>query len=157
MGQYLMKLIAAAILCAIATGLAGGETGAGKVVRLMASVFMVATILSPLVRLELTDLDGLLEGISADASAAAAAGENGARESMAQIIKSETEAYILDKAESYGAQLAVEVTLTDSGIPTPVSVTLRGQFSPYARQQLTRLIEEGLEIGQEEQTWIAQG
>ena len=56
-----------------------------------------------------------------DAEDAAAMGENLARDSMADIIKEETEAYILDKAADLHANLRVEVTVGEDNLPAAVT------------------------------------
>ena len=70
---------------------------------------------------------------------------------MADIIKAETEAYILDKASQLNVELSVEVTIDEENIPT--AVTLSGEVSPYARRQLQEIIESDLGIAKENQRW----
>ena len=74
-----------------------------------------------------------------------------AREAERDIIKARIQAYILDKADSFGTQLDVEVILDQDNIPT--SVELRGNISPYAKAQLTGIITENLGIPKEYQLW----
>ena len=91
-------------------------------------------------------------GYMGDAKDAAAMGENLARDSMADIIKEETEAYILDKAADLHAKLHVEVTVGEDSLPT--AVTLSGEASPYARRQIQAIIANDLGIAKENQKWI---
>lgn len=79
-------------------------------------------------------------------------GENLARDSMADIIKEETEAYILDKAADLHANLHVEVTVGEDSLP--MAVTLSGEASPYARRQIQAIIANDLGISKENQKWI---
>lgn len=78
-----------------------------------------------------------------------------ASEELRTIIKSRVEAYILDKAESYGAKLKVEVMLSEDQVPVPMSVRITGSISPYGKKMVTQLIREDLGIASEEQVWIA--
>ena len=87
-----------------------------------------------------------------DAKDAAAMGEKLARDSMADIIKEETEAYILDKAADLHVNLHVEVTVGEDNLPT--AVTLSGEASPYARRQIQAIIANDLGIAKENQKWI---
>ena len=87
-----------------------------------------------------------------DAEDAAAMGENLARDSMADIIKEETEAYILDKAADLHANLRVEVTVGEDNLPA--AVTISGEASPYARRQIQAMIANDLGISKENQKWI---
>jgi hypothetical protein len=57
----------------------------------------------------------------------------------------------LDKAESLGAELTVEVMLDDSQIPIPTKVRIRGNISPYNREKLSSIIERDLGIPTEAQ------
>lgn len=149
--QYILSVTAAAVLTAIVHVLAGSGT-MGALVKLLGGLFMALTVLSPLVRLELPDLGDWLAVYAADGEDAAAAGEAMAKEASNAIIKEELEAYIMDKAALYGASLEVEVSLDEGGIP--VSVTLTGAVSPYARTRLTQTIREDLGVGEEAQQWI---
>ena len=86
-----------------------------------------------------------------DAEDAAAMGENLARDSMADIIKEETEAYILDKAADLHANLRVEVAVGEDNLPA--AVTISGEASPYARRQIQAMIANDLGISKENQKW----
>ena len=87
-----------------------------------------------------------------DAEDAAAMGENLARDSMADIIKEETEAYILDKAADLHAHLRVEVAVGEDNLPA--AVTISGEAAPYARRQIQAMIANDLGISKENQKWI---
>jgi len=153
-GHYLLQLTAAAFLCSIAMSFFGKKSTFGAVIHLLAGVFLTLSILSPWVRLRLDELDDLTSGISASADAVGKAGQNAAREAMAESIRRNTCAYILDKAGSLDAQLTVEVYLDDSDIPIPYRVQISGNVSPYAKRVLSSLIAQDLGIGVEEQIWI---
>lgn len=88
------------------------------------------TVLSPISRVDFSNLPDFSLRCMDDAEDAAAMGENLARDSMADIIKEETEAYILDKAADLHANLHVEVTVGEDNLPT--AVTLSREASPYA-------------------------
>ena len=156
MAGYISALAAAAILCGIANAITGEEGAAGKAIKLMSSVILLLCILKPVLRLNMGQYSGFLDGITADAQSAVSNGENVAQDALRDIIISRTEAYILDKATLYGAQLSVTLTLTEDALPVPASVTLRGNYSPYARQRLSEVLQEDLGIGQEDQLWIGQ-
>lgn len=152
MTQYILTVTAAAMLAAILRCIAG-QGSMGKLVGLLAGVFMALTIISPLMRLELPDPVRWFSAYTSDGSAAAATGENMAREVSNAIITEELEAYIGDKATLCRADLAVEVTVTETGMPE--SVILTGAVSPYAKDRLSHLIETELGVGEEAQQWIS--
>ncbi len=154
--EYLLRIAAAALICSILTAITGKKGTLGTVVKLVSGLLLTLTVVSPWTAVR---FDGILDfagDISADADAAAASGENAALEAYSAIIKEETEAYILDKADSLGAELTVNVLLEGDSPPVPVSVELGGSISPYGKQVLSNLIEEELGIGQEDQIWTGQ-
>lgn len=152
--QYLMQITAAAIICGIVTAMVGKKGPLALSVRLIAVVFMTLTFIGPLVHLKIPTLPELAEGLTAEGDRWVAEGENSSWESVAAIIKERTEAYILDKADSFGAQLRVQVTVSGDDIPVPCAVELAGTVSPYGKSRLSQMIEEDLGIPGEEQTWI---
>ena len=89
-----------------------------------------------------------------EAEAAAAMGESMAARSRGEIIKEETEAYILDKAAALKANLTVEVTVSGSGTPVPTAAIYRGEVPADVRQQLETIVQTELGIARENQTWI---
>lgn len=154
--EYILSVTASAVLCGIVTALIGKKGMPGTAMKLLCGIFMALTVVGPWVDIR---LDGLLELSSEAAQSAdayAASGENSAAAAMADIIKEQTTAYILDKAEALGVQLTVEVALSSDDIPVPTAVCLYGNVSPYAKKVLTERLEEDLGIPSEEQTWISQ-
>ena len=84
-----------------------------------------------------------------------ASGQQMAREQETQIISRQTQSYILDKAQALGAMIEAEVGLSDERPFVPVSVTIKGNLSPYARQVLENIIQNDLGIRKEDQLWIS--
>ncbi|MBQ7415780.1 MAG: hypothetical protein IJW14_01925 [Oscillospiraceae bacterium] len=149
---YLLSIFAAAIICAIVTRLMGDKGTHGTMAKLIAGLFLTFTVIRPVADVKI-DLSGLTPDFSIAADQAAAAGESMTREAMAKVIKSKTEAYILDKAVALNAELKVEVTLSKDDIPIPSAVRLSGKISPYAKAQLQAIITQDLGIEKERQLW----
>ncbi len=150
---YLLRIIFAALVCGIVTGLLGNKDTLGRTVRLIAGVFMSLTLISPWTDLKMKDLTKYFDNVSFAADSNAAHGENLAREELEAIIKGQTRAYILDKAKSFGADLTVEVILNSSDIPAPCGVRITGEISPYGKNRLRQIIAEDLAIALEDQVW----
>lgn len=152
-GSYLMRIVAAAIICAIVTRLTGSRGTLSAVVRMIAGVFLTLSVAAPFLSLSLTGWEDLRLDLSVDASLAADAGYRQTKEAISKGIKQRCEAYILDKAKALNAELTVEVTLTDDDLPVPQSVRLKGEISPYAKTQLMQMIATDLGIEKEKQLW----
>lgn len=151
---YLLGVIAAAIVCGIVTRILGDKGTQGAMAKLIAGLFLAFTVIRPVADLSIGSVADLTDQYSAAGADAAAEGERMTREALALSIKSQTEAYILDKAEALNVTLTVEVTLSEEDIPTPASVCLTGKVSPYAKQRLQTVIADDIGIDKEHQTWI---
>ena len=152
--QYLLSVIAAAILCGIVNTIIGKKGAYFAIVRLICGLFMALTVISPLVKIQLNDLTDYVNGLSWQANTAVANGEAMALDEMGAIIKAQTEAYILDKAVSMELDIDVEVTLSSEMPPIPCTVTVKGAVSPYAKEVLRKYIANDLGIPEEDQLWI---
>ena len=151
-GRYVLSIITASVIVAILSSIFDGKGAVAGIVKLACGLFLTFVVISPLVNLDFSVINDYLENFTVEGLEVAAGGENLACEARCDIITSEVQAYILDKGGSYGANLDVEVVLDRDNIP--VSVTLKGNISPYAKIQMTRVIEEDLGISKEQQIWI---
>lgn len=149
--DYLISITAAAIITGLATVLTKNSGSISSIIKLLAGLFMTVTILSPIMHLPLSSFQLYLDEISYDGDHASLAGKNAADEEIEKIIIERTQAYILDKADDFGAGLEVEVLVKDL---IPCSVKITGPISPLAKSQLSRYIAENLGIPLEEQNWI---
>lgn len=150
--QYVLSIGAAAMVVGILTSLIPEKNTGGVIVRLMGGLFLLFTVMRPMVDWNMTDIREYFAAFSVNGEEAAMEGEMMAMDSYCSYIKTETEAYILDKADAFGAALSVEVSLKDSGIPD--SVRIFGNVSPYAKGCLQNMIAEELGISKERQQWI---
>lgn len=153
LGRYVISVIAAAMVLGILKGFLNEKSGASSLLQLMGGLFLAFTLLSPAADFDFSGLSGFMNAFSVDAEQAAAYGENLARDELETIIKNRVEAYILDKATAFQAELSVEVTLDDTQVPE--SVWLQGDISPYGKRQLQKMMEEDLGIAKENQRWIS--
>lgn len=150
----MLGIIAAALVCALVTRLVKDKGPAGASVKLITGLFMVFTVVSPLTGLSLSGIDIWTGEFTDTAALIASEGERYSAEAVAAVIKTRTEAYILDKALALELQLQVEVVLSEDDIPVPAMVRISGKASPYARAMLQQIIEEDLQIDKENQIWI---
>lgn len=153
--QYLISVTAASIVCAIAKTVCDEKTAAGSLIRLTSGIVMTLTVLTPLLSVDISRLPELSDDWSAAASAAVAEGEQLAGERINVIITDRVSAYILDKANDFGAKLEVDVLMPDDGSHQPEGMVLYGEISPYAKSRLQQIIEEEFLIPKEDQQWIS--
>lgn len=152
--EYLLRIVVCGVVCGIAVGLTGNSGASGKMVKLITGICMLITVINPIMQIRIDDWGAFLGGISADAEAFVEQGENVSAAALEEIIKAKTQAYILDKADSFGASLSVEIGLTDEQYPKPDSVRISGSISPYGKKQLQSIISNDLGIALEDQVWI---
>ena len=152
-GDYLLSIVAAALICSVIGMLVGKNNSISGMFRLLSGIFMAITVLSPFLSLRLHEFSGMLEAADAQSDAWVAQGEEYGHQQLCAFISERTTTYILDKANSLGLHIQTELTLSTGGEPIPWSVQLFGDASPYARQQLTHYIENELGIPKERQSW----
>lgn len=149
--QYIISVVAAAMICGVIRNLAG-KGSQSRVIGLICGLFLTYTVLAPVARLDFT---GLTEAALPDLEEAKDVAQTGvqyARDTRAQRIREAAEAYILDKASDFGAQITVRVLLDETQQPTSVVIT--GALAPKERKQLQSTIALDLGIAKENQQWI---
>lgn len=151
--NYVLRVVAAAIVCGISGSIVKEKTATGKMLNLISGILMAVTILSPLASISFQNISNFYADISADADSYISEGTIASKQEIAGIIKSQTEAYILDKANNLGLQISVEVELDDGNYSIPCGVEITGAISPYAKGVLGTYMQEQLGIPKENQKW----
>ena len=121
---------------------------------MVAGLFLALVAIKPLTNLNFDVLESFVQSYSEAGQSIAASGQAAAEKVMAAYIKEEAEAYILDKASLYGAELEVDIEMGTGEMPIPESIRIQGSISPYGRMQLQRLLTEEFGIPKEQQIWI---
>jgi len=149
-GEYILSLTASAMLVSILCGLT--EEGTARMpVRFLCGLVLLFAVLSPFLDVKIPDLTHWTEHYREKAVTYASAGSEMAETAVADIIKQQTEAYILSVADQFHAELVVEVSLQDH---VPVSAMLTGNISPYGKQKLETVLEQDLGITKENILWL---
>ena len=151
--EYLIGVVAAALICSVVTSLINNKTAIGISVKFIAGLLMVLAVVRPWMSVTVDGLFDWSEKIGADGMGYISDGEIMAKEAYRAGIKQRVETYILDEAKALDCALTVDVILSDEDMPVPKTVTLSGEISPYARQVITTLLTERLGIRQEDQIW----
>ena len=148
--SWLLSVTACAVLVSIAQQLTDGGT-MKKIVRFVGGMVLMLAMLRPLLSLtfDLPELDGenYREAVEALKKTLSAEQDSALSNSIAE----QTQAYIEDKASSFGLSMRAEVqTALRDGVPLPDSVTLYGTKSAA----LSAYIAQELGIAEEKQLWI---
>ena len=152
--EYLLSVTSAALLCGILSALAGEKGSLSGLNRMISGLFLSFLVIAPLADVQIRDLSFLGEGLIDQGHANVQEGEIAYDQAIRQIITDETRAYIMDKARDYGAEVQVQITLSEADPPIPESCVISGQLSPYAKQQLKKILISDLGIPEENQSWI---
>lgn len=152
--QYILSVSSAAILCGLVKAMVP-KGSLQEILKLICGVFLALLVVEPVIQLDPGRILSHFTGqLTSEGEAAAAFGEELARDSMAQYIKRETEAYILDKAKELGITAEVEVLVGKEDLPVPTAAVIRGPVSQRNKQELECMLEENLGIAKENLQWI---
>lgn len=150
---YILSVVASSVICGSVQMLLGKKGASATLVRMICGVYMAVVLITPLHRIDFSIYSDYFAGFMEEANSAVSIGENLAEQKRAEIIKQQTQSYILDKASSLGADVTVEVTLSEESPPIPIGITIKGAVSPYVKRMLTNYIEEQFGIPKEAQMW----
>lgn len=153
MRNYIISIAAAAVICVIVGNLISDKTPNGQILKLLCGILMTITALTPVLDIGFDHITDYFGALTVDADRYVANGTSASQSSAAAIIKSQTEAYILDKANTMGLEIAVEVQLDESKNQIPCSVIITGTASPYTKSRLGSYITQTLGIPEENQRW----
>ncbi len=151
--SYVMNIVCAAIICASVKALLGEKSAIGQIGKTLCGIFLAVTIIAPLASISFTGISNYIEGLNAEADTFVQEGKSVSQEQLSAIIKARTEAYILDKADRMGLDVAVEVELDGDNDSIPCAVRITGSVSPYKKEELRAYIESNLGIAKENQKW----
>ena len=157
MKGYISSIVIAAIFSAVVQILLPPKSANGRITGLLCGIVLAVTVISPLTRLTFNNISNFMEGLNESADRYIEDGQTAAQTEFETIIIQETQAYILDKANQLGLQIAVEVALDENNHSIPSSVTVIGSLSPYTKEVLSGYIANTLGIAKEKQIWISKG
>ena len=151
--SYFLSIVAAAIICFVATGITDKKGVISTIVKMICGLFMVITVVRPLTNISFDNLSGCFNDITHQSNAIVSQGEIAAQEEMYAIIKEQVEAYILDKAAVLHIDVSVEVGMSAAQPQIPERVTLKGSVSPFGKQRMEQILSQELGIAKENQLW----
>ena len=150
---YLLRLIAAALLVAVAAAITP-EGRVKRVVTFAGSLLLALVLLRPAGEVDVTDMSRAIARVQMEYNENATGIRAASLQVQSAIITQQAQAYILSKAESMGLAIQVQVETRDDELyPYPWAVTLTGSVSADEKEVLARYIEENLAIPAQRQTW----
>lgn len=152
--QYLITVIAVAVICAVVRALTRKKGVTSAIVNLTSAVFLIVTVISPWTNWSYSSITEHIKDYSDLAETIVNNGVYVAQTATASIIKSKTETYIVDKAKSFGVEVQVDVTLREDALSQPEAVRIKADTSPYLKQKISQFISADLGIPEAEQVWI---
>lgn len=153
MREYLLNIIAGALICGILTSILQDKKY-NTIAKLLCSIFMTLALVQPWMHLQIRNIS--LDNIFDDSQAERIVQEGSAvaKQAMAIAVQEQTAAYICQKASAYDTELSVSVEL-DRDTQIPVRVEICGAVSPLTKQRLSGWIADELGISKEAQNWVS--
>lgn len=151
LGQSVLRLVIAAMVCGIVLSMVRNGASEG-LLRFLCGTFLTITLFAPLNNGCFLPQLTFFEDALADAEAKAEAGSEMAEEEIRHRISEALEAYILDKAGQWEAELNVAITFGEDSIP--VGAELSGKIPESVQKDISRILTEDLGIPKENQLWI---
>lgn len=148
--QYIICVVAAALMCSILMSLVR-DGFAKELIRLICGLVLTLAVIHPFSKLDFDTFADVPLSFLQNAEGVSSEGQRLAKEAMADIIKAESEAYILDKAAEWNAELTVDIIISND--QTPERAILSGEISPYVRSCMEAMLESDLGITKENQIW----
>ena len=154
MRQYILTIICVSFVCGIIQSFGSENDAKGKALQILCGVIILLATIQPMRNFPSFDWSSFLPAVEEDAEKYILEGTLAVDQEMANSIKTYTEAYILEKAAAYNAELTVEVYISEDGNLQPTGVKLCGSISPYGKSMMEHYIQTQLGISREYQTWI---
>jgi hypothetical protein len=152
--DYLLGIVAVCLISSVAKQLLGISKNYKALGNTIIGIFIVLSILSPVVTQKWSYGDVLDTGFEDEIEQISQDAESYRQEVMRKSIISQTEAYILSKARELSVDVDIEITLSDSYPYAPIRICIWGNTSPYAKSQLSAYLKEEIGIAKEEQIWM---
>lgn len=151
--QYLLSVVLSAIIVSIITSFSGKKYGSDGAVKLICSVYLLFVVAFPLTRFDHDLLEQYFNSFSVTDNQNTILGSELRKSAQEEIIKQKIASYILDKADQVGADLEVDVFLSDDTLLLPIGVQIRGVVSPGNKEKIQGIIAEDLGVARENQIW----
>lgn len=151
LGKYILRLCAAATLCALVKAISADWKGHKKMLDLVCGLMMLTVFLEPLGLLSSLSFENPAALYRRQAESLIADSQTSMKQELESVISERARAYIMDKADALGMDVEVQVEV--GGDLIPCKAMIHGTVSPYSKTALSSRIEEELGIPKEAQVW----
>ena len=152
-GEYLLSIIATALLISLAGAVSQQKGPIYSIFKLISGLILIAVIVSPFKKFNANYFSSPSSELLISAAPVVSQGEAIAKSEMLSYITSHTNAYILDKASTLGLNISVDITLSEDLSSGIQAVAIKGNASPYAKQCLKRILCQDLGVSEEAIVW----
>lgn len=154
LGRYLVSVSSICLFCGVLQSFFT-EKWLKKLGRLLSGILICMAILVPLPKFHLVEMPEISAWVD-EGQQAVLWGEEYRADQLAQSIKAETEAYILDKAGELGMCVSAEVSFQNADVPAPKSCIIKGKYTGQQKLAMEQILFLDLGIAKEDQTWIGE-
>ena len=149
--SYFHSILVCVFVCGLLSQLIS-DTRGKNALRLLSGVVLAITVLIPFTKISLKGYLQIpdLEFESSDLYIME--GQRTAEETLKRYIKDNCEAYILDRARSFDAEILVQISLNHAMVPFFAEIQYYGD--PKVQVELENVIATDLGITKENQKWI---
>ncbi len=153
--DWIIGMTCAAMIAAMLGAFLPKSGGVGRAGRLAAGLLLMLAAVRPLMGLDYESLSGTLARLRVSQSdrGAELAAQN--KQILKELIESETEAYISDKAKELGINCRAEVlyAFDADGAPYPSRIRIAGELTQEQQRELSRALEAELGVPLREQSY----
>ncbi len=152
---YLLGIVGVCLIASLAKQLLGISKHYKDLGNTVIGIFLIFSILSPIVRVN-WDADNILDtGFQDDFEQISLEAHTYQQQTLRQSIITRTEAYIWNKAQELSLEIEMEIALSETYPYAPCGICIWGNASPYAKTQLSNYLKEEIGIPKEAQTWMS--
>lgn len=148
--HYVFSVICVVLICTVVSSLVHASIFR-KIMKLLCGTVITIAVIQPFSKIDIENPLEISLPYDSRADEISEMGTQMAREAMSDIIKSKTEAYVLDKAEELGASVTINITIGSDCIP--LSACISGEISPETKIKLENILEIEAGITKENQRW----
>lgn len=151
--QYILSVLSAAIITSLLVRFANKQEAVGGIIKLIASVFLSIAVVAPIIKMQILDISEYVGDLEADGKNIISDAKVQVENETVSIILEKVQAYIEDKAATYGAEITATVGISEPDSLRPDTVEIEGKVSPYVKEILQDVIADDLGIQEDNQIW----